>query len=79
MGPQRPIEEKMRDLDDLVRAGKVRYVEFSKTPAWITASSELSFTGPHLPSRSIMCFNEKRLDTLSMYRRLPGRFDACSG
>ena len=29
-----PIEETMRALDDLVRAGKVRYIGFSDTPAW---------------------------------------------
>ena len=29
-----PIDETMRGLDDLVRAGKVRYVGFSDTPAW---------------------------------------------
>lgn len=32
-----PIEETMRTLDDLVRAGKVRYVGFSDTPAWKVA------------------------------------------
>jgi aryl-alcohol dehydrogenase-like predicted oxidoreductase len=29
-----PIEETIRALDDLVRAGKVRYIGFSDTPAW---------------------------------------------
>jgi aryl-alcohol dehydrogenase-like predicted oxidoreductase len=29
-----PIEETMRTLDDLVRAGKLRYIGFSDTPAW---------------------------------------------
>ncbi|NVB84516.1 MAG: aldo/keto reductase [Kofleriaceae bacterium] len=29
-----PIDETMRALDDLVAAGKVRYVGFSDTPAW---------------------------------------------
>jgi aryl-alcohol dehydrogenase-like predicted oxidoreductase len=29
-----PIDETMRALDDLVRAGKVRYLGFSDTPAW---------------------------------------------
>ncbi|QYU68293.1 aldo/keto reductase [Leptolyngbya sp. 15MV] len=32
--PHTPIDETMRTLDDLVRAGKVRYVGFSDTPAW---------------------------------------------
>src|SRR5204863_6218505 len=35
-----PIEETMRALDDLVRAGKVRYVGFSDTPAWKTAQAQ---------------------------------------
>src|SRR5579862_6852840 len=32
--PFTPIEETMRALDDLVAAGKVRYIGFSDTPAW---------------------------------------------
>jgi aryl-alcohol dehydrogenase-like predicted oxidoreductase len=35
-----PIEETMRTLDDLVRAGKIRYVGFSNTPAWLTARAQ---------------------------------------
>ncbi|MCW5775884.1 MAG: aldo/keto reductase [Phycisphaeraceae bacterium] len=35
-----PIEETMRALDDLVRAGKVRYVGFSDTPAWKCAQAQ---------------------------------------
>ena len=35
-----PIEETMRTLDDLVRAGSVRYVGFSNTPAWVTATAQ---------------------------------------
>ncbi|GLW47058.1 aldo/keto reductase [Streptomyces sp. NBRC 14336] len=35
-----PIEETMRTLDDLVRAGKIRYVGFSNTPAWLTAQAQ---------------------------------------
>lgn len=34
-----PIEETMRTLDDLVRAGKIRYLGFSNTPAWVTAQA----------------------------------------
>ncbi|GAA1862034.1 aldo/keto reductase [Asanoa iriomotensis] len=34
-----PIEETMRALDDLVRAGKIRYIGFSNTPAWVTAQA----------------------------------------
>jgi aryl-alcohol dehydrogenase-like predicted oxidoreductase len=34
-----PVEEVMRALDDLVRAGKVLYVGISDTPAWICAQA----------------------------------------
>ncbi len=34
-----PVEETMRTLDDLVQAGKVRYVGFSDTPAWKVAQA----------------------------------------
>lgn len=36
-----PIEEIMRGLDDLVRAGKVLYVGISDTPAWIISRANL--------------------------------------
>lgn len=32
-----PVEEVMRAMDDLVRAGKVLYVAFSDSPAWVIA------------------------------------------
>lgn len=32
-----PVEEVMRALDDVVRAGKVRYIGVSDTPAWIVS------------------------------------------
>jgi aryl-alcohol dehydrogenase-like predicted oxidoreductase len=32
-----PVEEVMRALDDLVRAGKVMYIGLSDTPAWVAA------------------------------------------
>lgn len=35
-----PIEETMRTLDDLVRAGKIRYIGFSDTPAWKVAQAQ---------------------------------------
>lgn len=35
-----PIEETMRALDDLVRAGKIRYIGFSNNPAWVTAQAQ---------------------------------------
>jgi aryl-alcohol dehydrogenase (NADP+) len=35
-----PIEETLRTLDDLVRAGKICYIGFSNTPAWFTAQAQ---------------------------------------
>ena len=32
-----PIDEVMRSFDDLVQAGKVNYIGFSDTPAWVVA------------------------------------------
>lgn len=34
-----PVEEVMRGLDDLVRAGKVHYLAVSDTPAWVVAQA----------------------------------------
>ncbi len=34
-----PVEEVMRALDDLVRAGKILYVGISDTPAWVLAQA----------------------------------------
>ncbi|MFC1662135.1 aldo/keto reductase, partial [Gemmatimonadota bacterium] len=34
-----PVDEVMRGLDDLVRAGKVLYVGISDTPAWIVSQA----------------------------------------
>jgi aryl-alcohol dehydrogenase-like predicted oxidoreductase len=39
--PFTPIEETMRALDDLVRAGKVRYIGFSDTPAWKCVQAQM--------------------------------------
>lgn len=36
-----PIDEIMRGLDDLVRAGKVGYVGISDTPAWIVSQANM--------------------------------------
>jgi aryl-alcohol dehydrogenase-like predicted oxidoreductase len=35
-----PIEETMRALDDLVRAGKVLYIGMSDTPAWVVSRAQ---------------------------------------
>lgn len=37
--PATPVEETLRALDDLVGAGKIRYVGFSDVPAWATAEA----------------------------------------
>ncbi|MBL8062328.1 MAG: aldo/keto reductase [Anaerolineales bacterium] len=36
-----PIDEVMRSLDDLVRAGKVLYVGISDTPAWVISQANI--------------------------------------
>ena len=36
-----PIEEVMRGLDDLVRAGKILYIGISDTPAWIVSRANM--------------------------------------
>ncbi len=36
-----PMHETMRALDDLVRAGKVRYIGFSDTPAWKVVEAQM--------------------------------------
>ncbi len=36
-----PIEEVMRSLDDLVRAGKIRYIGISDTPSWLVSQSNM--------------------------------------
>jgi aryl-alcohol dehydrogenase-like predicted oxidoreductase len=45
--PHTPVDETMRALDDLVRAGKVRYAGVSDTPAWrvVQAQYEAIFRG----------------------------------
>ena len=37
-----PIDETLRALDDLVAAGKVRYIGFSDTPAWKVAQAQVT-------------------------------------
>jgi aryl-alcohol dehydrogenase-like predicted oxidoreductase len=37
--PVTPVEETLRALDDLVTAGKIRYIGFSDVPAWATAEA----------------------------------------
>jgi aryl-alcohol dehydrogenase-like predicted oxidoreductase len=46
LDPVTPIEETVRALDDVVRAGKARYLGFSNLPAWV-ASKALAFADAH--------------------------------
>jgi aryl-alcohol dehydrogenase-like predicted oxidoreductase len=39
--PYTPIDETLRALDDQVRAGKIRYLGFSDTPAWKLAQAQM--------------------------------------
>lgn len=39
--PHTPLEETLRALDDLVRAGKVRHLGISDTPAWRIAAAQV--------------------------------------
>ena len=47
-----PIEETMRALDDVVRAGKVRYVGYCNMPAWQTMKA-LAYADAHGLSRFV--------------------------
>jgi aryl-alcohol dehydrogenase-like predicted oxidoreductase len=40
--PMTPIDETLQALDDLVTAGKVRYIGFSDTPAWKVAEAQVT-------------------------------------
>ena len=42
--PITPVDETMRALDNLVRAGKVRYIGFSDVPAWRVAHAQMLAT-----------------------------------
>lgn len=39
--PTIPVEETLRGLDDLVRAGKIRYVGISDLPAWVVSQAQM--------------------------------------
>jgi aryl-alcohol dehydrogenase-like predicted oxidoreductase len=49
-----PVEEVMRAMDDLVRAGKVLYVAFSDTPAWVV-SYAIALAEKYGWSRPVAC------------------------
>jgi aryl-alcohol dehydrogenase-like predicted oxidoreductase len=58
--PLTPIEETLRALDDLVRAGKVRYIGNSNFPAWRVAEAEYVARAMNV-SRFISCQDEYSL------------------
>jgi aryl-alcohol dehydrogenase-like predicted oxidoreductase len=58
-----PIEETMRALDDVVRAGKVRYVGFCNLPAW-SAMKALAYADAHGLNRFV---------SAQMYYSIAGR------
>lgn len=74
--PGTPIEETMRALDDVVRAGKVLYVGMSDTPAWVVARANTlaewrgwsPFVGLQLPYSLLQRDIEREL--LPMARQL---------
>ncbi|MGH9030062.1 MAG: aldo/keto reductase [Acidimicrobiales bacterium] len=67
--PLTPIEETMRALDDVVRAGKVLYVGISDTPAWVISRANTlaewhgwtPFVGLQLPYSLIQRHIEREL------------------
>ena len=46
LDPATPIDQTIRALDDVVRAGKARAVGFSNLPAWVAAKA-LCYASPH--------------------------------
>ncbi|WP_306210635.1 aldo/keto reductase [Actinoplanes sp. RD1] len=67
--PGTPVEETMRALDDLVRAGKVLYVGISDSPAWVVSRANAiaefrgwtSFAGVQLPYSLVQRDGEREL------------------
>lgn len=49
-----PVEEVIRTLDDLVRAGKIRHIGLSDVPAWYAASMQVLAEERHLEPVSSM-------------------------
>lgn len=61
--PVTPIEETVRALDDVVRAGKARYLGFSNLPAWV-ASHAITFAEQN---------NLARFQSAQVYYSIAGR------
>ena len=73
-----PIEETMAALDDLVRAGKVRYLGVSDTPAWKIAEAQHDRALPRLVGRSSACRSSTRCSS-ARSSRSSCRWRASSG
>ncbi|MEQ1717091.1 MAG: aldo/keto reductase, partial [Hyphomicrobium sp.] len=58
--PLTPMEETLRALDDLVRAGKVRYIGLSNHPAWMVAEAQETARRCNL-NRFVSCQDEYSL------------------
>lgn len=70
-----PIEETLRALDDLIRAGKVRYVGCSNFPAWEVLEAE--WTGRYLGlNRFVSCQDEYSLLERGIERELVPAMEA---
>ncbi|MGZ9146771.1 MAG: aldo/keto reductase [Candidatus Deferrimicrobiaceae bacterium] len=67
--PMTPLEETMRSLDDLVRAGKILYVGISDAPAWVVSRANIladlmgwsAFAGLQIPYSLIERTPEREL------------------
>jgi aryl-alcohol dehydrogenase-like predicted oxidoreductase len=67
--PATPIEETLRALDDLIRAGKVRYIGCSNFAAWQMADAE--WTAKHFDLHGfVSCQNEYSLLVRTVEREL---------
>jgi aryl-alcohol dehydrogenase-like predicted oxidoreductase len=69
LDPLTPIEETVRALDDLVRAGKVRYVGCSHLPAWIVVDALWHARADHLTG-FVACEDEYNLLARNVEREL---------
>lgn len=58
--PLTPIEETLRALDDLVRAGKIRYIGLSNHPAWMVVEAQETARRLNL-NRFVSCQDEYSL------------------
>ncbi len=67
--PLTPIEETLRALDDLIRAGKVRYIGCSNLPAWRVVEAQWTARTEHL-NAFVSCQDEYSLLVLDVEKDL---------